>query len=218
MMNAHPARAKDDPWALLERILEAQGGRRNRDGAVVHCLQPDNHNHGDRHPSLRLTVKNGRMLMFCDVCGSNAALIEAARARGLWSSERHDVRRPQPFSWEAYLRAHRIEKSKLAPACCFQQPPQCELWKKFDADLIIATLFSSLRDAAQELVDKAARGRMYDLSRRNPDASMTTAELVAGLGFAIEFGSIVPPGIDESAVARAIAIVAEKSTAGRRAA
>jgi hypothetical protein len=187
-------RVKDDPWAMLERILAAQGGRKTRDGAIVHCLIPANHNHGDRRPSLRLAVKNERLLMFCDICGRNAGLIEAARERGLWHSaspsRSRDVAPAKPFQWLDHLTSETLP----IPECCLDAVP-CEHRRKFAFDYALAFLTGELTAAAAEIA------ALYEQHVLEPSTLQRELEL------AIEVGGVGTAGFDRKTIARVIALL-----------
>jgi putative DNA primase/helicase len=62
-----------------EQIIRALGGHRVGTGWVAHCPA-----HNDRHPSLSIDVRGGKVLFCCHAGCSQAALMAALRARGLW--------------------------------------------------------------------------------------------------------------------------------------
>ena len=66
---------------FFERIYQELQGQRHADGSYM-CLCPA---HNDKDPSLHITLKNGKILVHCFSGCSNEAVIEALRARGLWT-------------------------------------------------------------------------------------------------------------------------------------
>lgn len=62
-----------------ETIAEALGARKTARGWVARCPA-----HDDRSPSLSIADRDGRVLVHCFAGCSQAAVIEALRARGLW--------------------------------------------------------------------------------------------------------------------------------------
>src|SRR6266567_7565581 len=62
-----------------EAVAKALSGHRVGTGWVAHCPA-----HNDRHPSLSIDVRGGKVLFCCHAGCSQAALIAALRARGLW--------------------------------------------------------------------------------------------------------------------------------------
>jgi hypothetical protein len=55
-------------------------------GFRVPCVLAGEHQNGDRDPSLTITERNGKILVYCRSRHSNEQdrVIEALRARGLW--------------------------------------------------------------------------------------------------------------------------------------
>ena len=66
-----------------EAVAKALGGRRAGRGWVAHCPA-----HNDRHPSLSIDMRGGKLLFFCRAGCAQAALVAALRARGLWGRGR----------------------------------------------------------------------------------------------------------------------------------
>ncbi len=66
-----------------EAVAKALSGHRVGTGWVAHCPA-----HNDRHPSLSIDVRGGKVLFCCHAGCSQAALIAALRARGLWGRGR----------------------------------------------------------------------------------------------------------------------------------
>jgi putative DNA primase/helicase len=76
-------------------LAQALGGRRNGKGWLCACPA-----HDDRHPSLALTERDGRVLFRCWSGCSQDEVIAALKARGLWrgreASDRPRRARPHP--------------------------------------------------------------------------------------------------------------------------
>ena len=66
---------------LFERIGQELQGKQQTDGSLL-CLCPA---HNDRAPSLHVTESDGKVLVHCFAGCSNEAVIEALRARNLWT-------------------------------------------------------------------------------------------------------------------------------------
>ena len=69
-----------------ENIARVLRGRRSGKGYVAPCPA-----HDDRSPSLSVSEHDGRVLVHCFAGCSQADVIGALRARGLWP-EREDIR------------------------------------------------------------------------------------------------------------------------------
>jgi hypothetical protein len=69
-----------DTSSLIDRIIEALGGRMRSDGsAMVHCPA-----HDDKIPSCHVTPDNDKILVNCMAGCKQDAVIDALKARGLW--------------------------------------------------------------------------------------------------------------------------------------
>ena len=77
----------DQDHAAVVRIVEALGGH----GSTCHCPA-----HDDQHASLSVTVRDGKLLVHCHApyC-SQAAVIAALKARGLWPDSAPSLRPQQ---------------------------------------------------------------------------------------------------------------------------
>lgn len=100
--------------------------------------------HPDKHPSLDVAEKNGKILFVCRAGCPQAQILEALREHNLWSAERASSRPVlDPFSDSAF-------GEPRAEACCFEGYT-CEHWRLFDADLRIAHLHAELCAAVKEI-------------------------------------------------------------------
>jgi len=172
-----------------EGIATALGGRRRGRGWKAPCP-----GHPDQNPSLDLEDRNGKTLLI-DRSGqcTNAEIIAALTRMGLWAPSRaSQPHRPivNPFPAEAF-------HEPTAPSCCFEFPPLCAHWLQFDAEMGVVVLYANLKEAVDELTEKLQRA----------DRPVTVAALHAGIEFSLQFGGIVPSGVDASIVARTIDIV-----------
>src|SRR5438093_4378090 len=70
-------------YVSADTVVKALGGRRAGRGWVAHCPA-----HNDRHPSLSIDTRRGKLLFFCRAGCTQAALVAALRARGLWGPGR----------------------------------------------------------------------------------------------------------------------------------
>ena len=81
---------------FFERIGQELQGKQQADGSLL-CLCPA---HNDREPSLHVTELDGKVLIHCFAGCSNEAVIEALRARDLWtdlpSHSKPTPHRPKP--------------------------------------------------------------------------------------------------------------------------
>lgn len=145
--------------------------------------------HDDRHPSLDITeTPDGHVLVHCWSGCSQAEVIDALRKRGLWESERRPSRAlVNTFPASAF-------REPTAAPCCFQRPPHhCEHWQRFDRLWVLSELHKNLVEACRELIEKLKRA----------DQPVTPETLRHGIEFAIPFGAIAVPGVDDETVAQA---------------
>lgn len=77
-----PHGASEREKTAAERIAEALGGSRSGDGYIARCPV-----HDDQRASLSISERGGKVLVRCRAHCSQGAVIEALRARGLWSSK-----------------------------------------------------------------------------------------------------------------------------------
>lgn len=73
--------------------------RRNGTGKYVACCPA----HDDKNPSLAITDTDGTTLVYCFAGCSQAEVIAALRARGLWPEERHKEANTGPYFSKADL-------------------------------------------------------------------------------------------------------------------
>jgi hypothetical protein len=76
-------------------IAAALGGKPNGLGWICCCPA-----HADHRPSLNITARDGRLLLYCHAGCSQTAVLNALRRRGLWGSEAGAAQRPHPESAE----------------------------------------------------------------------------------------------------------------------
>ncbi len=148
--------------------------------------------HEDRHPSLDLTDKNGLTLVVCRAGCAQSAVLDALRARGLWRPA-SAPRRPA-FRWENHLLPERT-----IPSCCLEVPQHvCAHWREFNRQMILGELHKNLVEAYRELIEKF----------KAADRPVTFETLRKDVKFAIPFGAIVPAGVGNEIVEKAITLVA----------
>jgi hypothetical protein len=218
-------RVSSDPLGAYALVLgDPEFVRRGREYAV-RCPF-----HRDRHPSLRINPE--KRTWFCDVCGRERSgdvidlygalhdlnpradfprLVEELGAllgvvRTARSDNGRQTRHPRRLTAHERLVAE-IAQAPVPitppPPCCLA-PGRCEHWDTFDREYPVAVLRDNIAIAIGELAEKAARGVRYDLEPRPADLPLDADELIAGVRFAIAFGAIVPAGIPDFVVERAI--------------
>jgi len=179
--------------ASAELIAVALDGRKTSRGWRARCP-----GHDDRHPSLDITETPDGKVLFIDRSGrcAQAEIIAALRERSLWSAE-HQPSRPieDPFPASAF-------HDEPAPARCLIHEPRCQHWKSFDRRWLLAQLRENLVEACRELIEKFKRA----------DRPVTSETLRKGIKFAIPFGAIVPAGVGNVIVAKAIDVVVGEFT------
>lgn len=162
--------------------------------------------HDDHDPSLDVCERDGRLLFICRAGCTKEEVLDALRARGLWPSGTAEPWRALQATIAEAILADPSRTRPEIPACCLKDPehgqPQCEHWREFDRQWIIAALLGNLSEAAREVVD------LYRRARKSLDAWTLAAEL----NFAISFGAILPYPMDNTIVAKAGAAVADKFT------
>lgn len=105
--------------STVNEIVNALGGTLSADGsAMVHCPA-----HDDRNPSLHVTPKDGKILVYCHAGCSQEQIIDKLKARGLWVSanatDGKNSPRPKgiPERWEdkwfSDLWAYRNQEDKI---------------------------------------------------------------------------------------------------------
>lgn len=77
----------------LETIYKTLGGRKMGNNYMCHCPCTNNHKNGDKHPSLHLEQKDGKILVHCHRGCSHEEVILALKERGLW--KRNTERQPE---------------------------------------------------------------------------------------------------------------------------
>lgn len=169
-----------------EELASALRGRRYSRGWRARCPS-----HDDRHPSLDIGERNGRVVFICRAGCSQRQVVSALRASGIWPDS------PEP-------RATRVPRWDDSPivsitACCLDPVP-CSHWRRFEKEALIASLVGNLHDAVGELRDKAERGYYYHGLPRDPAEPLHPGELMDGIKYAISFGAIVPTAVPNDVV------------------
>jgi hypothetical protein len=161
--------------------------------------------HEDRHASLDVTeAPDGRVLLVCRAGCSQTEVIDALRERGLWSpsSSRLPVHGPRaPQEWPPYT------GPRDTGPCCFESF-HCEHWERFNRLWLLGELHKNLVEACRELIEKLGRA----------DQQVTPEILRQGIEFAIPFGAIAVPGLDEETLAQAIDLTITEFTRSKQAA
>lgn len=84
-----------------KKIIDYTNAKLHGDGWIGHCLNLD---HPDRHPSMSISERNGRTLLYCHVCQCESSiLVDTARELGLWSSGNNVRKSNKPKQFEEYL-------------------------------------------------------------------------------------------------------------------
>jgi hypothetical protein len=195
--------------------------------------------HDDHHESFRINIE--KALAYCDPCGRGGDIFatyaalhdlntqsdfprvcdELGALLGIASPGRSPTYRG-PRTRSRRPSAHERLVAEIAqspaptplPECCLRRDGQCGHWAEFDREYLIANLRGNLATAIGELHAKAARGVRFDLEPRRPDLPLEADELIAGIRFAISFGAIVPAGIPDFVVDRAITEAIDSSLSG----
>jgi hypothetical protein len=161
--------------------------------------------HDDRHPSLDITeAPDGRVLFICRAGCSQTEVIDALRERGLWSppSSRLPVQGP---------RAPEVLPPYIGPRdsgpCCFESF-DCEHWGRFNRLWLLGELHKNLVEACRELIEKLKRA----------DQPVTPEILRQGIEFAIPFGAIALPGVDDETEAKMVDLTIAEFTRNEQAA
>ncbi len=84
--------------------------------------------------------------------------------------------------------------------CCLDPSSTCEHWRAFNRRFLLPQLRGNLEDAAIEVAEKLRRA----------DRPVTADSVREGIEFAISFGAIVPVGIDNDIVQKAVKKVVEE--------
>src|SRR5262245_14591275 len=94
-------------------------------GRNTHCPTPD---HRDTRPSFGVDERGGRILFYCRGGCSQAAVLAALRARGLWSAAPPERINPRETALEGALRA--ILRQALAEA--WNRPGVVQMYQRAD--------------------------------------------------------------------------------------
>lgn len=187
----------DNAVASAESIALALGGRKTSRGWRAPCPP-----HDDRHPSLDLEARDGKVLLI-DRSGrcTQTEVIDALRSRNLWPS-RSTVSRPSRPIVDRFPASAFHEPA--APACCTAPrtdppEPRCRHWLEFDAAMCVARLHVNLREAAGEVVT------LFETAR----FQLSPEELRDELNLAVELGgsAIVPWHLSSGVVGKMIGVV-----------
>jgi hypothetical protein len=176
-------------------ISQALGGRHCGRGYRARCVGPG---HDDRHPSLDIEDRDGKVLLI-DRSGrcTQDEIIDALRARGLWESTRGERSHPVPaIDWLQHL----TPKPPEVPPCCLLQVPRCGHWIAFDREMRLAHLHWELLEASTEVAD------LYERAGE----PLTTPALKAELILSVEVGGIATLGFDNAVLTAAIGAVADE--------
>jgi hypothetical protein len=161
--------------------------------------------HDDRHPSLDVTeTPDGRALFICRAGCAQTEVIDALRERGLWSpsASRSPV---QGLGSSEVLSPY--DGPRDARLCCLKWF-DCEHWQRFKRLWLLSELHKNLVEACHELVEK------LELA----DQPVTLETLRQGIEFAIPFGAIAVPGLDDETLAQAIDLTIAEFTRSKQAA
>jgi hypothetical protein len=85
--------------AAADVIHDALGGKGPRHNFNIHCPVLG---HEDRHQSCSVTVKDGKLLVFCHVCNGSEPVIAALKEQGLWFPSRKESRRQSAATYYVY--------------------------------------------------------------------------------------------------------------------
>lgn len=160
--------------------------------------------HRDTHPSLDITSARGMDLLHCWSGCTQEEVIQALRARGLWSHATFRAPRAERLDWT------RTDNAKPLPECCTAES-LCQHWRQFERELLVATLLGNLSEAIVELQAKAANGVGFELEPRAAAKPLTTDEIRNGLRL-VGFGGIVPAGFSPDAVEAVAEIFLEQAS------
>jgi hypothetical protein len=182
------------------KIAAALGSRKTARGWCASCPA-----HNDRHPSLDIAERpDGRVLFICRAGCSQAEVIDALRERGLWSPS--SSRSPAQS-----CRTPEVLPPYAGPSdtgsCCLGSL-DCDHWLRFNRRWLLAELRKNLVEACRELIDKIKRA----------DQPVAPEILRKAITFAVPFGAIVPPGVDDATVSKAIDLAIAEFTRGKQAA
>lgn len=181
-------------------IAAALGGRKTLRGWNAKCPA-----HPDRHPSLNITeTPDGRVLVHCWSGCSQTEVIDTLRERGLWSpsSSSSPVQGPRsPEVLPPYT------GPRDTGPCCLKSF-HCEHRERFNRLWLLGELHKNLVEACRELIEKLERA----------DQLVTPATLRQGIEFAMPFGAIAVPGVDDETVAQAIDLTIAEFTRSKQAA
>jgi hypothetical protein len=202
-------RVWSDPVAAYERTLGTQLTKR---GKELYALCPL---HPDRRPSLRLN--SAKATWYCDVCARGGDIFdlypatrglsirtdfarvvdELAASLGVADDRVPRTRGARPPTSREHLALRIAQEPAPAslPDCCLARESRCEHWQSFDRRYLVEVLRGNLAVAIRELIEKATKGRRYDLESRPLNLPLGADELREGIKFALPFGAIVPSGV-----------------------
>src|SRR5271157_4064115 len=101
-----------------ESIVRAQHGRRTGRGWMAFCPA-----HEERTPSLSITEREGKVLVHCHAGCSQAEVITALRARGLWPERERRISTPRERA--DWARQQRTLERDLPTARCWRRSAVC---------------------------------------------------------------------------------------------
>jgi len=187
-----------------ERIATALGPAKARQTSRGLTWRVRCPSHDDQHASLDVTeTGDGRVLVHCWSGCSQAELIDALRERGLWSpSSRSRLQDPRPpEALPSYSGPRDTDQ------CCMASS-DCEHWQRFNRRWLLAELRKNLVEACRELIEKL----------KLADQPVVPETLRQGIEFAIPFGAIAVPGVDDETIAQAIDLTIAEFTRSKQAA
>jgi hypothetical protein len=185
-----------------EALASELGGRSYGRGWRAPCP-----GHPDKHPSLDIADRDGRIL-FIDRSGrcTQDEIITALQGRGLWAPSPSGSRSPAPVTTPTTALIDRPLPD--LPGCCRSGPPhRCEHWRAFDHEFLVAHMLGNLEEAAAEVTE------LYHTAQMKLDLET----LVRELNYAIPFGAIVPKEIDDpDVINKAVGTVARETLEAQR--
>jgi hypothetical protein len=187
-----------------EALASELGGRPYGRGWRARCPS-----HPDKHPSLDIADRDGRIL-FIDRSGrcSQGEIIAELRRRGLWAPSSEKSPSPAVPMPSTFADQSDRPLPDPPPACCLSGPPhRCEHWREFNHEMIAVHMLSNLTEAAGEII------ALY----RTAQMPLDVPTLIRELEFAIPFGAIVPCEIyDSEVIAKAVMLIASEALEPQR--